>query len=44
MHHRLLTAAFGLALLTTTASDARAQLGFPDIYIAAGAGGAILTP
>ena len=42
MFRRMLPAVLGLALLVASGSGAKAQFGIPDIYIAAGAGGAIL--
>jgi opacity protein-like surface antigen len=42
MFRKLLTAVFSLTFLAATGSGAKAQPGFPDLYIAAGAGGAIL--
>lgn len=42
MFRRVLPAVLGLALLVASGSGAKAQFGIPDIYIAAGAGGAIL--
>lgn len=38
----VLPAALGLALLVALGSGAKAQVGYPDVYIAGGAGGAIL--
>jgi OOP family OmpA-OmpF porin len=42
MLRRVLPAALGLALLVASGSGAKAQVGYPDVYIAGGAGGAIL--
>ena len=42
MFRRYLPAVLGLALLAASGADAKAQLSLPDVYIAAGAGGAIL--
>ena len=42
MIRRILPAVLGLALLAASVSDAKAQFSFPDVYIAAGAGGTVL--
>lgn len=42
MLRRVLPTALGLALLVASGSGAKAQVGYPDVYIAGGAGGAIL--
>jgi opacity protein-like surface antigen len=42
MSRKVLPAVLGLALLAASGAGAKAQFGIPDVYIAAGAGGAVL--
>jgi opacity protein-like surface antigen len=42
MFHKYLPAIFALVFLAASGAGAKAQFGFPDVYVAAGAGGGIL--